>query len=111
MEIVFPIAILLFLSFFVFLAFTKKGKGLFFGGAIIKTIGEKIGSKRGIISANVRVHVVKTKLPQPNTFQVGLELSQTSVASFQMTPITLSQREAGLLITMLQEAIEYDEKT
>ncbi len=77
----------------------------------MKTIGNKVGSKRGIFNANVKVHVVKTQLPKPNKYQVGLELGQSSFASYQMTPITLSTREARLLINMLEEALEYENKT
>jgi hypothetical protein len=81
---------------------------MFFGGELVKTIGDKVGTRQGIINANVRVHIVKTKLPYPNEFQVGLELSQTSFASFQMTPVTLSKKEASVLIDMLTEAVAYE---
>ncbi|MCK9200718.1 MAG: hypothetical protein M0P59_04400 [Gallionella sp.] len=103
--------VLLFLAWFIFLMFTKKGKGLFFGGNIVETIGDKVGSKRGIVNANVKVHVIETNLPIPNKYQVGLELSQSSVASYQMMPVTLSINEAKVLINMLNEAVNYENRT
>jgi len=111
MEPIIFILIIVFIAFFIFLFFTKKGKGLFFGGELVKTIGEDVGSKRGIVNATVKVHVVKTKLPKPNKYQVGIELSQKSFASYQMTPITISTNEAKELIGMLEEAINYENKT
>jgi hypothetical protein len=106
-EVIIPLLIAAFFVSWIYVSFTKKGKGMFFGGQIVETIGDKVGTKRGIINANVKVHVIKTKLPEPNSHQVGLELSQSSFLSYQMSPITLTHQEAVRLSEMLKEASEY----
>ena len=108
MEILFTVIVLAFMGLVFLAILTKKGKGLFFGGELVQTVGDKVGGRRGIVNANVKVHVIKTKLPPPNTYQIGLELGQPTFTSTRTAPITLSKREARRLIEMLKEAIEYD---
>lgn len=86
---------------FVFL--TRRGRNVMFGGQIVKT-WDAIEGKRKIITSRVKVHAVDAA---PSLRFVGLEISNKSIGSYHMIPITLPQHEALELARMIQEAAEY----
>jgi len=103
-EIIFFIFFFVVLAWVIFAFFTQYGKGMMFGGKIIKTF-DGISSKRKIFSNKVKVHAV-----DGGTVRfVGMEISASSIGSYQMVPITLPAREAKQLAQMLIEAAEYEE--
>jgi len=108
---------LIFLGFFfaillsaVFVFSTKRGRGLLFGGKIVKT-WDAIEGRRKIVTSRVKVHAVDAA---PSVRFVGLELSATTMGGYQMIPISLPAKEALELARLLKEAAEYpsdDSKT
>ncbi len=93
----------LFVVWIVFIFFTKKGRNLMFGGAIIKT-WDGITGKRKLISTQVKVHAVDVT---PTVRVVGLEIRNASIGSYQMVPISLSAADALALASLLEEAVAY----
>ncbi|WP_028781297.1 hypothetical protein [Shewanella sp. 38A_GOM-205m] len=87
-----------------FVFFTKKGKGIMFGGKIIKTY-DGVSAKRKIFSNKVKVHAVDGGAVR----FVGLEISVSSIGSYQMIPVTFPANEARQLAALLIEAAEYKE--
>jgi hypothetical protein len=71
-----------------------------FGSRIQRTVGELDVAGRSIMSMKLRVHV----LGDPPDKAVGLEFVSKSVASYHMTPITLSASQARELVALLQTA-------
>ena len=81
---------------------TKHGgfRGAMFGATIKNTIGEVSGSGPKLMSLSMRVH----ESDGPREKAVGLELVAKSLASYQMTPITLSVSEANKLTVLIDRA-------
>jgi len=104
MELLIPLFVVAFVAYFIFSVFTKKGKGRFFGGKILRTLDQEVKQKNGISNCTIRVHVIGKKETKENT--VGIELSQHAFLAWSMTPISLTKTEAGELISMLQEAVK-----
>ena len=104
MEILFPLFFVGFVGFFLYSVFTKKGKGRFFGGKILKTLDREIKQNKGIQKSTTRVHVIDKKREIENS--VSIELNQHAYLAWSMMPINLSKAEARTLVSMLQEAIE-----
>ena len=77
---------------------------MFFGGEIVRARGE-VKSKRRLTSSKLKVHSIRVG---PGVELVGLELSASTAASYQMLPVSLPPDEALALSRMLQEAAEYD---
>ena len=76
-------------------------KAAMFGGSIERTLGEVRGSGR-VGNVKLRVHALSGG---GEDRAVGIELVATTIASYQMLPITLSAQGAQGLIGLLQEAI------
>jgi len=77
-------------------------KAAMFGARIEKTLGEVAGHPQPPGSVRLKVHLLGGGSPDK---AVGLELVAKSVASYQMTPITLSVAETKKLVSLLQSAI------
>jgi hypothetical protein len=90
------------LAWVVFIFFTKRGRGVLFGGRIVKTF-DGVAAKRKILSHRIRIHAVESGAHR----LVGLEISSSSVASYQMLPLTLPAHEAKQLAQLLIEAADY----
>lgn len=86
---------------FVFL--TKRGRGIMFGGKIIKS-WDGVSGKRKIITSRVKVHAVDAA---PSVRFVGLEISAATFGSYQMMPITLPASEALELARLIEQAAKY----
>lgn len=86
---------------FVFL--TKRGRGIMFGGTIVKS-WDGISGKRKIVTSRVKVHAVDAA---PKIRFVGLEISNSTFGSYQMVPITLPASEALELARLIEEAAKY----
>lgn len=86
-----------------FVFFTKTGRGILFGGTIVQT-WDGVSGKRKIFSCKVKIHAVDAS---PSVRFVGLEISTSSVASYQMIPISLPKEEALELARLIQEAANY----
>ncbi len=71
------------------------------GGRIEQTVGEVRGMGRGA-TVKLRVHSITD---DDGDRAVGIELVATTVGSYQMLPITLSERGARDLIGLVQEAL------
>ena len=91
------------LAWVLFVFFTKRGKGIMFGGKIIKTY-DGIKVKRRIITSRVKIHAIEAA---PAARLVGLEIYNSTFGSFQMTHITLPASEARKLARLLNEAADY----
>ena len=76
-------------------------KAAMLGGRIEQTVGEVKGIQRG---ANVRLRI-HSLLDDDGDRMVGIELVATTIGSYQMLPITLSERRAKELIALVQEAL------
>ncbi len=92
-----------FIAFFIYSVFSKSGKGRMFGGKIIESIDKSITSKKGMSKTKIKLHVIEKKKGENC---VGIELSQSAVLAWSMTPITLTKSDAKLMIDMLNEAID-----
>ena len=103
MDILFPLFFIGFVGFFVYSVFTKKGRGRFFGGKILKTIDTEIKSRKGMMNSTIRVHVIEKKKQIENA--VSIELNQHAYLAWSMMPINLSKDDAKTLISMLEEAV------
>ena len=104
MEVLFPLFFFGFIGYFLFVVFTKKGKGISFGGRIVKTLDKEIKQKQGISNTTIRVHVIKRKKEKNNA--VSIELNQHAYLAWSMMPINLSKNEVVELISMLEEAVK-----
>lgn len=104
-EAIFLILFFGILVWVVFVFFTKYGKGVVFGGKIIKTYNGVKG-KRRIVTSRVKVHAVEAA---PTVRFVGLEISNSTFGGFQMIPITLPASEAKELARLLNEAVDYQQ--
>ena len=76
-------------------------KAAMFGGRIERTIGEVEGTGQTLGRVKLRVHTLSGG---GKDRAVGIELVATTIASYQMLPITLSTEGAQDLIGLLQEA-------
>jgi F420-0:gamma-glutamyl ligase-like protein len=99
---------LLFLAAFVAFAvfgIVRHGgfKGALFGARISVTVGEVEMARSGLVRQRVRVHVLEGK--ESVERRVGLELTQSAVLAWSMTPVSLSLDEARRLSELLSEAI------
>lgn len=101
---VFAIAFIGIIAYFVYLVIPYRGfRGAMFGSKLRRTVGEVQGTSAGLVRSRVRVHVLDSKnTPEKH---VGLEFIASSVASYQMMPISLSRSEVVNLIVYLQQAI------
>jgi len=86
-----------------FIFLTKRGRGVMFGGKIIKS-WDGVTGKRKIVTSRAKVHAVDVS---PSVRIVGLELSASIIGSSQMIPISLPATEAVELARILKEAAEY----
>ncbi|WP_374961640.1 hypothetical protein [Spongiibacter tropicus] len=104
-EIIPLIVIFAVLGIVLFVMLTRRGKGMLFGGRIIKTY-DGVSAKRRMIASKIKVHVIDGG----GENKVGLELVTTSLGSYQMMPATLPAAEARKLAAMLLEAADYHAK-
>lgn len=86
-----------------FMLLSKRGRAFMFGGKIVKT-WDGVKGKRKIVTTKVKVHAVDAS---PSLRFVGLELTATTVGSYQMLPISLPKTEALELARLIQEAAAY----
>jgi len=98
MEFLFPILFFGLVGYFIFMIFTKKGRGMILGGKIVKTIDDEIKQREGIGSTTIRVHVIERKKQIDHS--VAIELNQHAYLAWSMMPIKLSKDEARQLISM-----------
>ncbi len=95
--------VIVFVGFFLFSIFTKKGKGMMFGGKILDMLSDTITQKDGLSKTTIRVHLIEKK-KQREKF-VGIELTDNAKLAWSMRPLTFSRAEAQQLVNMLNEAI------
>ncbi len=86
---------------FVFL--TKRGRGIMFGGTIVKS-WDGVSGKRKIVTSRVKVHAVDVS---PSVRLVGLEISNATFGSYQMVPVSLPAAEALELARLIEQAAKY----
>ena len=77
-------------------------KAAMLGGRIEQTVGEVEGLGQGPVTVKLRVHALTD---DDGDRAVGIEIVATSIASYQMLPITLTERRAKDLIALVQEAL------
>ena len=75
-------------------------KAAMFGAPIERTLGEVSGTGGRLMTSLLKVHSLRGD-PE---HRVGLEFLAKSVASYQMTPLTLSATEARRLAALLTAA-------
>ncbi len=98
--IIIPLVLLIFGSFIRRIIKFGGLKAALFGAKIERTIGEVSGSK-AMIKTVLKVHSLRAESDKT----VALEIVSTSLASYQMLPITLSTSETRKLIDLLETAI------
>jgi hypothetical protein len=103
-EEVFSIFFIAMLGLVVFLLFTRRGRGVMYSGRIIKTYGG-VSAKRRMSSNKIKVHVVDGG----SVRFVGLEISTSSIGSYEIIPVSFPASEARQLAELLIEAAEYQE--
>lgn len=74
----------------VFVLLTKRGRQFVFGGKIVHT-WDGIKGQRKMLSSLVKVHAVEATSA---VRRAGLELSTSTIGSYQIIPISLSASEA-----------------
>lgn len=89
--------------FVLFMLLSGKDAEFMFGGKIVKT-WDGVKGKRKLSTTNVKVHAVDVT---SSTRLVGIELTLTTIGSYQMLPISLPKQEALELARLLTEAAEY----
>jgi len=77
-------------------------KAAMFGGRIENTLGEVIGTGRAMGKVKLKIHQLDRA---DEDHAVAIELVATTIASYQMLPITLSAEATRELIGLLQEAL------
>ena len=82
---------------------TKRGRGMMFGGKIVKS-WDGVAGKRKIVTSHVKVHAVDAS---SSVRLVGLELSNATFGSYQMVPISLPAAEALALARLIEQAASY----
>lgn len=81
-------------------------KGAIFNATIAQTVGEVEGSGPSMMRTRVKVHILEKDAQK----LVGLEFVATSVASYDMMPLTLSVTEAKKLVAVLEQTIARTER-
>lgn len=104
-EVIFFVFFFAVLGWMLFAFFTKRGKGIMFGGRIIKTY-DGVSAKRRLFSNKVKVHAVDGGSMR----FVALEISVSSFGGYQMIPVTFPASDARRLAETLIEAAEHQEK-
>ena len=84
-------------------------KGAAFGAPLREEIGELELSKRGLTKTKLRVHVLDPSHPDEGP-HVGIEVIHSTVASWEMRPVSLTRSEARLLAKELSEAADVSER-
>lgn len=74
-----------------------------FGGDVIQS-WDGVSGQRKIISARVKVHAIEVT---PTLRMVGLEISTSTIGSYQMVPITLPTAEALELANLIEQAVKF----
>ena len=80
-------------AYFAYSVFTKRGKGRLFGGEIIKTFEPMIEKRNGLTTTKIKVYLIKPH-KRPQKIDIGIELSNSAMLAWSMTPITLTPAEA-----------------
>lgn len=97
-----PAAFVAFGLYFIYRMVRHGGfRGAIFGARIARAVGEVMAEEKGPIRLSVKVHLLER---DSSVKLVGLELVAKSIASYQTTPVTLSQQQALHLASLLQEA-------
>ena len=80
-------------------------KGQMFGGKIIRSVGSVATKAPGLMSAELRVHILEGKSPAQRRL-IGIEFVAKSALSYQMMPCTLTVDSCRELSELLQRAIQ-----
>ena len=84
-------------------------EGAVFGVPLREKIGELELAKRGLIKTKLRVHVLDPSHPSDGP-HVGIEVIQSTFASWDMRPVSLTRAEARLLAEVLSQAADVSER-
>jgi hypothetical protein len=84
-------------------------KGAAFGVPLREKIGELELSNRGLTKTKLRVHVLDPTSPGDGP-HVGMEVIQSTFASWEMRPVSLTRSEARLLAEELSQAADASER-
>ncbi len=105
LDVIFYSAFALIAGALLYSVLSKRARGkMYFGGEIAQT-WDGVKSKGKMTTTKVKVHAIRIS---PGVKMVGLELSASTIASYQMLPISLPPSEALELSRMLREAAEYE---
>ena len=101
-----PIFAVVILTVVILSIFTNKGrllsaKGFFWGGQVVKDYGWL--DNAGTINALIKQRIQVLKYKKGDEIFYVLLVKDTSIASVQMTPVKLSEKEAQKLISILSE--------
>ena len=83
-------------------------KGAAFGVPLGEKIGELELNSRGLTKTKLRVHVLDPSHPGDGP-HVGMEVIQSTLASWEMRPVSLTRAEARLLAQELSQAADVSE--
>ena len=77
-------------------------RGALFGAPVRATVGEIELRPRGLVKSRLKIHTLGGGRDSP---QVGLEITHSTVGSWQMTPVSLTADEARRLAEALERAV------
>ena len=84
-------------------------KGAVFGVRLREKIGELELTQRGLTRTKLRVHVLEPTGPGDGP-HVGIEVIQSTLASREMRPVSLTRSEARRLAEQLSQAASVSER-
>ncbi len=92
------------IAYFIYSIVRHRGfKGARFGAEVLSSVGEVSGSKRGLMSQKLKVHILGGASSADRS--VGIELRASAPGAWSMTPIRLSTSEARQLAALLERAV------
>jgi hypothetical protein len=92
------------LVFFLYQVIKNRGfRGAIFGAPVVRTIGELDLGRQGMVRTKLRVHRLETA--EPSSPEIGIEVSTTTIGSFNIAPIRLSRSQAMALNTLISQAV------
>ncbi len=90
----------IFIAFFAFKFFRHGGfKGAMFGSRITQTVGQVDGVGKNLMNNSLKIHKLDNKT-------IGIEIVSKSILSYQMTPVTLTKKDAKKLSEILMSVTQ-----
>ena len=104
------VIVITYITALIFFAFNNI-KIIKFGGKIIKTLGQIIEKKHGMLTTKIKIHIIKP-IGRPRERAIGIETIkniQCVNLSWGEVPLILTSNEARKLNSMINEALKNNE--